>query len=173
MTIRKNQAYTITFAVIDPASRPSRKSGITFSTGETKISQDGGAFSNTGSNPAEIGSTGRYSLALTAAEMDADNLHITAENAGGDPVDYILQTSGEPSGQVVADGANTASTFETDRTEAVDNYWQDALILFTSGALAGQVKEISGYNGTTKFVTVSGGFTGTPSGGDRFVIVNL
>jgi phosphoglucomutase len=53
----------------------------------------------------------------------------------------------------------------------VNDYWKDALLLFVAGNLAGQVKKITAYNGTTKVVTVSGGFTGTPAAGDAFVLV--
>jgi hypothetical protein len=178
MTIRKNQAYTITFAAVDPAARPSRKTGLGFGAGDSVISQDGGGFANTTNSPSELNfpgpvASGRYSLALTAAEMDADNIHLVFKAAGMDEADYLLQTSGEETAQVVADGGNTALTFKTDRTEAIDNYWQDALLLFTSGSLVGQVKKITGYNGTTKFVTVGTGFTGTPAVTDRFVLVNL
>jgi hypothetical protein len=105
--------------------------------------------------------------------MDADNLHLYMENSSGDPVDYILQTSGEPSGAVVDDAANTSQTFETDRTESSNDYWRDALILFTSGSLVGQVKKVTAYDGTTKFVTLGSALTAEPTAGDRFVLVNL
>jgi hypothetical protein len=44
--------------------------------------------------------------------------------------------------------------------------------LITSGSLAGEVKLVTGYNGTTKVVTVAGGFTGTPADGVTFVLIN-
>lgn len=178
MTIRKNQAYTITFAAIDPTARPARKTGLSFGAGDSVISKDGGAFVNTANSPSEINypgptASGRYSLALTAAEMDADNIHIVFKASGMDEADYQLQTGGQPSGQVVTDGSNTALTFKTDLSDTTDDYWRNVLILFTSGSLVGQVKKINAYNGTTKFVTVLQGFTGTPSSGDRFVLINL
>jgi hypothetical protein len=172
MTIRKNKVYTITFAAIDVSNRPARVSSIA-SFDSVKISQDGAAFQDTSNSPSEIGSSGRYSLALTAAEMDADNIHIYVEDSLMDPTDYILQTSGEETGVVVTDGSNTALTFETDLDESDNDYWRDALILFTSGSLVDQVKKITAYDGTTKFVTVGSAFTTTPTGGDRFVLVNL
>jgi hypothetical protein len=73
---------------------------------------------------------------------------------------------------VVADGSNTATTFETDLTEATNDHWKDALLVFVTGSLAGQVKKITAYNGTTKFVTFTSGFTAAPSGGDKFILVN-
>lgn len=174
MTIRKNKTFTITVAPIDNTNRPSRLSGISFTGGDVKISKNAGAFANTTNLPAEIATaSARYSLVLTDDEMNGDNIHIFIQKASIDPIDYVLQTSGEASGTVVTDGSNTATTFKTDRTEAVNDYWRDALILFTSGALVGQVKKIAGYTGSTKFVIASSAFTGTPVNGDRFVIVNL
>lgn len=74
-------------------------------------------------------------------------------------------------GLVVDDVANSSSTFKSDRTEAVDDYWKDALLRFTSGNLAGQVKKITGYNGTTKFFT-TGAFTAEPTADDNFALIN-
>ena len=106
--------------------------------------------------------------------MNADNVHVLVEKASSiDPVDLIFTTGGQPSGSVDTDGGNTSSTFKTDLTESTTDYWKDALLLFTSGSLAGQVKKVSAYNGSTKFVTLSSAFTAAPSSGDRFVLVNL
>lgn len=77
-----------------------------------------------------------------------------------------------PRGVVTADGANSATTFETSLTETTNDHWKDALLVFLTGSLAGQVKKISAYNGTTKFVTLSSGFTGTPANGTRFILIN-
>jgi len=87
-------------------------------------------------------------------------------------LDAIPTDPALPTGAVVADGANTASTFETDLSSSVNDFWTDALLLFTSGSLAGQVKKITDYNGTTKFVTVGSAFTAAPSAADTFVLVN-
>lgn len=173
MSVRRAAATTISFPMIDASARPSRKTGLSFVSGDTKISKDGAAFANTTNQPAEIGSTGRYSLALTAAEMDAAWVHVYVTKASADDFDSLIGTAGAPSASVVADGGNTSTTFKTDRAEATTDYWKDALVLFTSGALAGQVKKVSAYNGTTKFVTLSSAFTGAPSAADRFVFVNF
>ena len=77
-----------------------------------------------------------------------------------------------PTGTVSSDAGNTASTFKTDRTESTNDFWKDALLLFTSGSLAGQVKKVSAYNCSTKFVTLSSAFTAAPSASDAFVILN-
>lgn len=112
-------------------------------------------------NPA--GFCGSFRLKAAGASIHSATVRVLAALANYTP----------PVGAVVADGSNTASTFKTNRTEATDDHWKDALLLFTSGSLAGQVKKISGYNGTTKFVTMIAAFTGAPSGADTFLLVNL
>jgi hypothetical protein len=75
-------------------------------------------------------------------------------------------------GTVATDAGNSATTFVTDLTESANDYWKDAFLRLTSGALINQVKKIAGYNGTTKAVTVAGGFTATPADGVSFEVVN-
>ena len=89
-----------------------------------------------------------------------------------DDYDQVIATNGHPSGTVVTDGSNTSQTFKTNLTEGSNDYWKDTLLLFTSGALTGQVKRVSAFNASTDFVTVATAFTTAPSNGDRFVLVN-
>lgn len=74
-------------------------------------------------------------------------------------------------GAVATDAGNSASAFKTDRTESTDDFWKDALLVITSGALVGQVKRVTAYNGTTKIIT-TGAFTGTPADGVTFCLIN-
>jgi len=73
---------------------------------------------------------------------------------------------------VQPDGGNSATQFESDLTDATDDHWKDAYCLFISGTLAGQVKKITAYDGTTKILSFTSGFTGTPSNGDIAVVIN-
>lgn len=75
-------------------------------------------------------------------------------------------------GSVQDNVANTATAFETDLAETADHHWRDAFVLITSGALAGQVKRITAYDGTTKVLTVAGGFTAAPATAVTFAIIN-
>lgn len=77
-----------------------------------------------------------------------------------------------PTGTVVADAGNSTTVFKTNRTETADDYWKNALVLFTAGNLSGQVQKVSAYNGTTKAITVSAAFTQAPAADETFVIVN-
>lgn len=169
---RRATAYTLTFALIDAANPPTRKTGVTFSGSQAQVSKDGGAFANTTNAPVEIGSTGRYKVDLTASEMDAGEVHLKIEHPSGDPLDRTITTDMDPSGSVVTDAGNTASTFKTDRAESTTDYWKRALCVFTTGGLAGQQALVTGYDGSTKFITLGSALTGAPSAGDRFLLVN-
>ncbi len=69
-------AATITFPLVMYGDT-SFKSAPTIATGDCKIEKDEGGMNNTGSLPAETGSgTKNYSLALTAAEMNAERIDI-------------------------------------------------------------------------------------------------
>ena len=84
-----------------------------------------------------------------------------------------LDTSDRVIGTVVTDGGNSATQFKSDRTEATSNHWNDCLCKFLTGALAEQVKKITGYNGSTKILSFTNGFTGTPAVGDIYEIINI
>ena len=87
-------------------------------------------------------------------------------------INPVLSEVSNPTGAVVSDSGNSATSFKTNLTQTTDNFWKDAWCKITSGALAGQVKQITGYNGTTKFITVAGGYTDTPAAGVTFELIN-
>jgi hypothetical protein len=68
-----------------------------------------------------------------------------------------------------ASGSSTTSVVTT-LTEATDDHYNGAVIVFTSGALTGQKTDITDYNGTTKTLTVTA-LTESPAENDTFVIV--
>jgi hypothetical protein len=85
----------------------------------------------------------------------------------------VLREFSQPVGAVVSDAGNSATSFKTDLSEATNDYWKDTLLLFTSGALVGQVRKVSGYNGSTKVITVASAFTSAPAAGDTFLLVDI
>lgn len=76
-------------------------------------------------------------------------------------------------GTVQSDAGNSATQFKTDRVESTSDFWKDALCLFLSGTLVGQVKKVTSYSGSTYIVTFSNGFTGTPTAGDTYTLINF
>lgn len=70
----------------------------------------------------------------------------------------------------VNDAAATTTSFVTALTSAVDNFYDDQLLIFTSGSLAGQASPVLSYNGTTKAITLSEALTSAPANGDGFTL---
>lgn len=143
---------------------------------------------NVGAGPLVItggyGVSGTTGLAIDILDTTGNTIYVApdhvvayAAGGGGAPSAAVVAAAvwaeqPEANATVVADGGNTALTFVTSLTETVTDYWKDNLIRITSGALIGQVKRVSGYDGTTKAITVTGGFTGTPAAGVTFSLLN-
>lgn len=75
-------------------------------------------------------------------------------------------------GTVQTDAGNTTLTFKTNLPSVVNNFYKDAWLLFRTGSLAGQLKQVSAYTGGTLFITLASALTAAPINGDTFVIVN-
>jgi hypothetical protein len=166
------QAQTFTFEAIDAIAPPSRKSGLTsWASGECQI-WNGTTFVNTTNTPVEIGSTGRYSLVLTAAEMRKSWLHVKIVKAGMQDADIRGELGGDGDLAVVSDAGNTATTFVTDLTSSVTDFYKGALIRGTTGANAGcGNRKIGGYNATTKAITLEIALPVAPTAGDLILLV--
>lgn len=85
---------------------------------------------------------------------------------------FTIDSPARPIGTVVA-GTNSATTFCSSRTEATNDFWKDCFVRFLTGGLSGQVRKVTGYNGSTFYLSFSSpGFTAIPSNGDIFELVN-
>jgi len=71
----------------------------------------------------------------------------------------------------VNDGSASTTSFVTALTNAVDNFYNNAVLTFTSGNLDGQTRRISDYDGTLKKITLDPALTSAPSNADAFTIV--
>lgn len=83
-----------------------------------------------------------------------------------------LVSISRPTGAVATDAGNSATVFKTTLSSAVDNFWNGSYLKITSGALSGQVRKISDYDGTNKIITVDTAFTAIPADDVTFVLVN-
>ena len=126
-----------------------------------------------------IGSGTFAANAITASALAADAVAEIADGVFDEPMaghtaqgSYGRRLGNWFEGQVLADGSNTALTFKTNITTPVTGALVDCLIRFETGALAGQVKKISAFNGTTDFITVSSAFTSAPAATDQFSVQN-
>lgn len=150
---------------------PSFATGATISAGESQISKDGGAFANTTNLPTELGTTGVYPVTLTAAETNCNSFALRVTDVGSEVFFAEYKTTGETTGAAIT-GTLSTTSFTTDLASAVNDFYKDCLITFTSGNLAGQVKRVSGYNGTSNTITVNAAFTEAPANGDLFRLLN-
>ena len=73
----------------------------------------------------------------------------------------------------VIDASATTTTFVTGLTSSVDNFYNDSMLVFTDGALAGQVRAIYDYIGATKTIILEEALTSAPVNGVEFAIVSL
>ena len=165
--MRKAQQHALTFTALD-STTGARVTGLTFSAGEIKLTKSGGALANPTNAATEIG-IGIYAITLTAAEMNTDFVHFVVNKTGVKPVDLSGFTTGETVGAVVS---GSATTFVTDLTASSDDFWRYTGVEFRSGALAGQIRQIASYNGTTKAITLVAALTAAPTAGDLFVLIS-
>jgi hypothetical protein len=171
---------TVYFTAVLSANLQTRiTGGLTSPT--VKLRKPGVASASATNVPVEVDATnhpGVYTVLLTAAEIDTAGfatIEIKATNM--EPRELFLYI--RPAFFcTAATGTLSASAFTTNRTEATNDYWKDALIVALDGANVGQVKKIGAYNGTTKVVTlatinsVQQAFTTAPSNGDNFEIID-
>lgn len=75
-------------------------------------------------------------------------------------------------GLVVSDATNNATTFKTDLPSSTTDAYKSGWLVFRTGALAGQVRQISGYDGPNKRITLVEAFTGTPADNSQIVFLN-
>jgi len=84
--------------------------------------------------------------------------------------DITLNYNHWDSNGVVNDASPTATVFDTDLTQS-NNYWNNAIVKFTTGALAGQSQTVSGYNSTNGRLTTTA-FSAAPVTGDKFLVID-
>lgn len=82
-----------------------------------------------------------------------------------------LRQFGDVVSSSVNDSSPTDESFGTNLTNVVDTFYNDQLIRFTSGNLAGSVRVVLDYDGTNKTLTVSEPWTEAPADGDEFDIL--
>lgn len=109
----------------------------------------------------------RIPAALVSGRMDSEVSSIGTSTTAATNLSAsalgIVSTS-------VNDASATTTSFVTALTETTTDHYKGRIIVFTSGAVAGQATDITAYNGTTKAVTVTA-LTEAPANSVTFVIV--
>jgi hypothetical protein len=147
---------------------------ITASTGRVTIgtNADKTGYSISGSITTLDGLNDPTAAAIADAVLDES---LSAHNTGGTLGKAIRQIKeGVVSAEsTVNDASATTTSFVTALTSAVDDFYNDKILVFISGALEGQGRIISDYNGTTKAVTFDEATTSAPANGDGFIILGI
>jgi hypothetical protein len=146
----------------------------TFSGAEIQICKAGGNWANFGGSVAEpTTANGVYRYQFTTGEIDTPGpIAIRINKAGALEVVQVDEVWPAVFG-TAATGTLTAAAFTSSKTEAND-FWNDALVLFRTGSLAGQVKKIGDFANSGGLITLATGlaFTAAPANGDVFQILN-
>lgn len=109
---------------------------------------------------------GKLPSALVGGRMDA-NMSAVAGSATA-ATNLSESALGIVPGE--CEGTPTTSVIQTDLAEATDDHYIGRVIVFTSGAAAGEASNITDYVGSTGTVTIAP-VTTAPSATDKFVIV--
>lgn len=106
-----------------------------------------------------------------ADTVSANVTQISGDSTAADRLEAVLDAT--PGGAVVDDNDPdpTATAFETNLSEATNDHYNGAFVVFASGALLGQSRRIMDYDGTSKVLSVAVAFTEAPAAGDTFVIL--
>jgi hypothetical protein len=168
--------------LVDDTDGKTPETGVTISAGELKICKNGAAWANAAGTWTEVGE-GLYHYTPTSGELNTIGffvLKLVKTGIRNDPTLVQVRSddpylSRNPRGIVAANGGNTATTFCTNLASSVTDFYKGPMLVhFLDGALEGQTRPLAtpgGYNGTTKFLTVSAAFTGTPATGTEFEII--
>lgn len=85
-----------------------------------------------------------------------------------------IQQARVPTSSSVNDAAATTTQFiAAAGLSSVNNFYARQLVVFTSGALAGQCSRVSSYTGATRTFVLSDALTSAPANGVTFVLVPL
>lgn len=156
---------------------------------DCRISKDGGAWAQATNTIAD--ETEGWSITLTAAEMQATRIHVNIVDTATKAVDdksLVIHTGMGPQleanqGIIIFEVDTATFTATTTALEAfrispdtteetTADHYNGRLILFTTGALAGQMTDITDYalaNSKEKYTYTA--LTEAPADGDRGVIV--
>lgn len=145
--------------------------------GITSGSFASGAITSTVIATDAITSTGLATSAVTeisgAVWDEAYAGHVTA-GTFGKLMDIVRKSIFITEGTVAASGApaNSATYFRTSLTTPATGTYEGQVMYFVDGTLAGQSSSINTFTQTNGVITVLDEFTGTPTSGDNFVIIN-
>jgi hypothetical protein len=132
------------------------------------------------------GTAGTFASGVPTAELDSADKATLVDLIWDEPLTGATHNVATSSGKrlrqttafqqidsTVIDASATTTTFVTGLTSSVDDFYNDSMLVFTDGALAGQVRAIYDYIGATKTIVLEEALTSAPVNGVAFAIVSL
>jgi hypothetical protein len=145
--------------------------------GDTQSATDLKDFADAGYDPSTNKVNAELDSAATAALVDLiwdEPLTGATHNVATSSGKRLRQsTAFQQIDSTVIDASATTTTFITGLDSAVDDFYSDSMLVFTDGALAGQVRSIVDYIGATKTIILEEPLTSAPVNGVAFTIVSL
>ncbi len=140
-----------------------------------RVIKDGTASAPTNS-PAEVDATncpGEYKLVLTAAEMNGENIRLAGKSSTTGVVIFgdSIATENAIAGNVNDAGAAAGDFDGNSGLSASDDFYNGAVLIFTSGTLSGMGRRILDYTGSSRNIALETAFPTAPTNGDTFVIL--
>ena len=172
----RGQVFVFTVALVSRADANVFQSNPTLAAGDVKVIKDDGAPANIATLPTAISAGAALKVQLSATETDADYLTVLFQDAAGDQwcdLAVTLFPDGSFVTSAVDDVSATTTVFDTDLTNAIDDLFNNAFLVFTDGNLRGVSRKISGYDGTTNVgrITLATALPSAPADNDPFMIV--
>lgn len=169
----RGQQFVFYVGLADQSDPRLLKSNPTLASGDVKVSKDGGASANLNTLPSSPNSDTDVKVTVSASEMDADNVAITFRDAAGAEwcdLKVNIQPSSLGYTGTVNDASATTTSFKTTLGQ-VDDFHNNAFLLFTDGALQGQSRKISDFANTNGVITLATALTTAPANTDPFIIL--
>ncbi len=169
-----DDAYNGAVVVVTDQSTSTQKAvgSVSDYTGSTKtvtLTSDPGIFTMAVGDTVDVianASTAPTAAAVADAVWDeAISGHTTTGSTG-----RALQLAGVIISETTAGGTPTTTTLQLASGSATDDFYNDMIIIPTSGSLAGQARVITDYDGGTTTVTIDEAWTSAPSNGDSVLI---
>lgn len=164
------------FTAVDATALQTRLAAASIGTWVVYLSKNGAtpAVSSVPST-VEVGSAnmlGVWYVQLSAADVDTvGRLQVTIRNTSAtdiEPREFDIPVRQAFLATVVS---ATTTTITCDRAESTADYFKDALVLYRTGSLKGQVKKIGAYSTGLITLATDLAFTGSGSNGDIIEIL--
>lgn len=182
---KKGAAFITYVSLLDYATAGRLKSNPTLSSGDVKVSIDGGAFANLTTLPTVTPASGAaVKVSLSTSEMNGDNILVVFADQTDPPewndLAFNIQTatrqiddlSYDQPVRVATAQAGAVGQITLDASaSSVDNFYRGLGCYITSGTGAGQVGIIYGYTGATKVATTSPQWRTSPDSTSVFMLL--